>query len=155
MTTVSTIGASLHEAMFQAARTLFDGEGVRVNRTPSPIEYSDSVVTMGRYKSTQEPATLGGTRGRDEECTVTMMFAHFEAGDAELIDDVARDAAFALLNRFAESLRSALAGDTTVGGTVLSCFLTEVDAESVYTAQPAGALWEIEAEFTAKYRIRG
>lgn len=155
-TGTGTAGAALHEAAFQAALTLFaDDDDTVVKRTPTRVKDASNVVTMGPVRSTQEAATLGPQRSRNEDLTFTLFFASFVTGDPEDVDETARDRAFDLLNRVADQFRSALSGDTTLGGQVLWCFLSNYDAERLDSRDPAGCLWEIEAEFSARYRIRG
>ncbi len=154
MTGTSTAAAALHQAMYDAAKTLFADQKVGINYTPTPVKYYDRAITMGGVSSTQDVATMGGTRGRNEDITVVMYFSAYVAGKPETVEPLARDRAFELLNTFAEQIRSAL-GDTTLGGTVEWCFLTDHEADSIASAEPTGAMWEIEAQFTARYRIRG
>jgi hypothetical protein len=155
--TVSTIAAELHQAMYAAAKTIFEPDQgtVGVYFAAAPVEYYDQAVTMGGVKSDQDVATMGASRGRNETPVITMFFEAFIAGDPEVVDPLARNAAFALLNRFAEHARSAINGDTTFNGTVEWCFLTSFEADRQVYTEPAGSMWSIAADFTSLYRIRG
>ena len=96
-------------------------------------------------------------RGREVTLELTVIVSSFRSGGNEA-DQLAFRAAADIVNELAEQVRQAApAGDTTLGGVVRHCFLTNLDSDAAdaQTQSGTGRVWEIEATFTAKQRIRG
>jgi hypothetical protein len=136
-----------------ATNAATDGSTTMATRGPVPISYASDIITMGDISAAQVPATIA--RGRDETISVGMTFSTFRTGESDAAMKDAKDAAFALTNSVATYLRSALTGDTRLGGTVEWSFLTDLQAMSAEISQPAGFLWEVDANFQALFRVRG
>lgn len=117
---------------------------------PGVTQLNDIVAFMD-VSATQEPATLGTRRSRDEDLLLTVMYSIFRAGGAEM-EKVAFDRAIELQAQFETQVRVT---DTTLGGVVLWCFLTDIKVASSTDEQTLanGRLVEIEATYTARARI--
>lgn len=148
----STAAPTLRNNLITLCETLWASEPVHVsNGHPGPVQIDDIVAIMG-VTAEQEPATYGTSRGREETLTVTVMFSIYRAGGADM-EKVAADRAYELLGELEEYVRVT---DTTVGGAVRECFLTSHRSDGSTDPQviASGRLYEIEAVFTAKARVR-
>jgi hypothetical protein len=159
MSTPSTIAGAYYNKLFELAEQFAetasnatDGVQTAAGRLSMPISYAADLITMGEIQSTQVPVTTN--RGRDETISVGMTFSAFRTGERDASAKDAMDAAFALANNVGDYVRNAITGDTTLGGTVQWCFLTQVDA-SALPIESSGVLWEVDAIFTAQFRVRG
>lgn len=157
--TAATIAGVFYEKLFDlatqfanTATNATDGVVTVATRGPVPISYAPDIITMGEIQASQVPATMA--RGRDETVTVGVTFSSFRTGEPDAASKEAKDAAFALTNALGDYVRSALTGDTTLGGTVAWCFLTDLTASAV-EIESSGFLWEVDANFLAQFRVRG
>lgn len=150
----ATAADEFKEAMFNAVRDLMaeddDTQNVMVTYgAPSTFEPED-LVSFLEVTSEQDPSTMGN-RGRREVLTLTVAVSCWRGGGQEM-ELVCAKRAYQLLRMIEFHCRKT---DTTVGGTVLWCFLTshessgQTDPEFLET----GRVIEITAKFTAQSRI--
>lgn len=148
-----TVAGPLRIAMRDAAVTAINDPAVQIEvGYPWPQTAAD-IVAVGAVRSTQEPATLGTQRSREETLTVDVLVSVFRAGGQE-VEQVASDRAYALLGALERHVRIT---DTTLGGVVRHCFLTghEMDSQPFSDDTGMGRTVEIAATFTAAVRITG
>ena len=150
--TTFTAAAAFKNAAHAAALTLWpSGSPVQVAfGHPGSVQGTEIVAFM-EISSEQEPATLGPRRQRREVLQLTVVFSVFRGGGGEQ-EKIASDRAYELLGALEQQFRVT---DTTVGGTVLFCFLTSHQSEGASDEQTISAgrqIW-IDAVFTAEARI--
>lgn len=118
---------------------------------PGTTQLNDIVAFMD-VSGSQEPATYGTQRSREEELELTVMYSIFRAGGAEM-EKVAFDRAIELQEDFETYVRVT---DTTLGGVVRYCFLTGIRVASSTDEQSLalGRTVEIEATYSAVARVR-
>ena len=149
----STAVADFKNAAYTIGTTLWNAaSGVQVTfGHPGPTQLNDIVAFMD-VTASQEPATFGTSRSREEELVLTVMFSVYRAGGPTM-EKVAFDRAIELQSDLEEYFRVT---DTTVGGSVRECFLTNIRIASATDEQTlaAGRLVEIEATYSAKARVR-
>lgn len=120
----------------------------------TPTTYSPpDLVAFGRFAASQDPATLGPARSREETLTCEVTISCLVAGRED--DEAAtQERALHLLGVLERHIRMV---DTTLGGVVRHCFLTNIESEGAtppeYTAQ--GRAVDVVATFTAQNRVRG
>lgn len=150
MSTTST-AAAFKDAFHSWAVTNWTGDPVQVNfGIPGPNQ-QDDIVAFLDVSTGQEPATYGTQRSREETLTMTVTASCYRAGEGAQ-EKVASDRAVALI---AELEQYARVTDTTIGGTVRECFLTNLQIIGTPVEVVAGGrLVEAQATFTAKARIR-
>lgn len=120
----------------------------------TPTTYSPpDLLAFGRFASSQDPATLGSQRAREETLTCDLTISCLSAG-AEDSESASQERALALLGALERHVRIT---DTTLGGVVRQCFLTSIESEGAtppeYTAQ--GRAVDVTATFTSRNRVRG
>lgn len=153
MTTTVSAAPTFKAALFAAAGTLFANDTPAVLVTygmPAFDPYND-VVSFASTTSTSEPATLSTRRQREETLTQEVIFYCFQEGGQEQ-EVVVMTRAYTLLAQLEEYVRVT---DTTLGGAVLYCFLTEhaSDAATDQDVLRKGRLHVLTATFTAHNRI--
>lgn len=140
--------------LFEKIRDLFAAtpattEVVVTYGAPPNLDPDDIVSFLG-VTSEQSIATMG-TRSRDEDLTIEVAISCFRGGGAEM-EQVCGARAYELLRMIEFQVRKT---DTSVGGTVLWCFL--VGHESSGQTDPQliqeGRVIEITARFSARARI--
>lgn len=154
MTSSTTAAYEFKLALYQAISDLFgqqdDTQYVLVCLgAPANLE-PDDLVAFGRSTSEQNVATLGN-RSRDELLTQEVQISCFQAGGDEA-ERAAHDRAYYLLGLIETYCRKT---DTTVGGTVMHCFLVghESDGATPPEYLDRGRVIEITARFQAIARI--
>lgn len=150
--TVADAAAAFKDAMVTAATTAVNDPTVLVCYGHPGIQQPDDIVSVGRVTSTQEPGPMSNTnRSRTNTLTVDLTISIFRRGGADQ-EQVAGDRAYSLLSAVEEYVRVT---DTTVGGTVMWCFLTShtSDGATDPTLLTQGRCIEITATFTAYTRI--
>lgn len=112
---------------------------------------ANDVVLILQVKTHQEPKSMGTQRHFEETLTAQVLVSTWRPGGQEA-EDVAHTRAFELLGAIEHQMRF---DDTTVGGQVLWCWLTDTEHESDPAEQDntAGRATEILATFTAMVRI--
>lgn len=147
-------GGPLKSAMYSVAKSLYtDPTTYVVSGLPSSTSYPE-IVSIGDVRVEELPATLtAGSREREELITVTVEIT-VAGGGLDDRQDALDQRAWALLGLLE---RYARITDTTFGGIVRECFMTEVDQTgvpvSIGTAQGREAV--LRATFTAKGRVSG
>lgn len=141
-------------ALFEATRDLMaeaeDTQQVLVTYgAPGTFEPEDLVSFTGT-ESVQEGATMGN-RGRQETLIQEVQISCWRGGGQEM-ELVCAQRAYQLLRMIENYCRKT---DTTVGGTVLWCFLTSHESFGQTDPQfiDKGRVIEITAKFTARSRI--
>lgn len=141
-------------AFFNAATDLMAGDPDTENVVvtygwPGSFAPDDLISFLG-VTSEQDAATMG-RRSRDETLELTVSISCFRGGGQDM-ELVTAQRAYQLLRMLETYCRTT---DTTVGGTVMWCFLT--GHESAGHTDPAliedGRTNEIVARFTARARI--
>ncbi len=109
-------------------------------------------VCVGVVTANQEPVTFGTQRSREETLTCQVDFYSFRAGGAEM-EEVVEARAWEMLDELAQDVRVT---DTTLGGVVRQCFLTDVasDAATDPDVLAKGRMHIVSATFTAENRVR-
>ena len=146
-----TAASALKDAFVSAARTLWAGTDVQVAFGHPGQTQTDDIVAFGRVTSSQEVATMGTNRSREETLTLDVVISIFRGGGPEM-EAIASARGYALLGELEEFARKT---DTTIGGTVRHCFLTSHESDGATDPEilAAGRLIEISAQFTAQARI--
>jgi hypothetical protein len=152
MSTVSAAAAFEAALLAGAVTAIDDAEVLIVSGYPYPFDTQD-IVALGQVISDQEPATFGN-RTRSEVLTAELMVSVFRYGGQET-DAVVRTRARELLAAVEFYCRRT---DTTLGASVLYCFLThqELASEPFQTGEDSayfGRVCEIRATFTAVARV--
>lgn len=116
---------------------------------PANLDPEDIVSFLG-VTSEQNAVTMGN-RGRDEDLTLEIAISCFRGGGEEM-ELVCGSRAYQLLRMIENQVRKT---DTTVGGTVLWCFLQghESSGQTDPTLIQEGRVIEITARFLARARI--
>ncbi len=146
-----TVAGTLRQAFLAAITAAVTDPAVQiVTGRPWP-ELADDIISVGKVRSHQEPKTFGSGRGFEETLTVEVLVSVFRRGGQE-VENTAHARAFELLGLIEHKMRLE---DTTVGGTVLWCWLTDSDHDSEpFTSDTTdGRVTEILATFTAMVRI--
>jgi len=147
-----TAALTFKNAMVAAAQTIWPtGDAVRVSFGHPGATTADDIIAFMDVSSVQEPAALGARRQRQETLELTVVVSCYRAGGAEQ-EKIASDRAYSLLGLLTQQVRVT---DTTVGGTVLFCFLTSHQSDGATDPDmiSVGRLIEISAVFTAEARI--
>lgn len=157
MTGLATAGQAYKTAMVDAAAALFADQDILVTFGAPTGEDGlrrDDVVGVAGLEVEQTTGPLGTPRTRDEHMVLTVWVSVFRAGDVPDLERQASDRAFDLLSSIEHHVRQT---DTTLGGTVLWCWLTSYTTTGfVDTArQVAGRTVDVEAKFTARARVTG
>lgn len=159
MTRAFTAIASLKAAMYSAAQTAFAAELSAPEPTlgvlyglPSSENGPSDVVGIVAVRTTQEPATFGTNRSREEELEVDVYVGVYRGGRGSELEQAAQERAVDLLGVLEQYIRK---DAPTLGGVVRECFLTkvELDGRTPAEVEYLGVLAELEATFTAKVRI--
>lgn len=156
MATSSTTAAQRYKkAMVEAMQSLVDAGEVLVTFGHPGRDFMnwDDAVGFAGTSSTQDVATMGTNRSREEVLEQKVWISCFRKGGSDQ-EVVASDAAYALLGLLEHHVRAV---DTTLGGVVRECFLTShsADGETRADLLAAGRTIEIEATFTARVRVTG
>lgn len=151
----STDAREFRKAIFDACVTLYAGDTdpyTRVVRGLPAFADAQDNVCVGVVTSSQEPITLGTQRSRDETLTCEVTFYSFRFGGDES-EEVVEARAWEMLDELAQYVRVT---DTTLGGVVRQCFLTDVasDAATDPDVLAKGRMHVITATFTAENRVR-
>lgn len=147
--------SNFKKALLAAMRSLVDDGEVLVTfgHPGQDFQNWDDVVSFADTDVSQDVATMGTNRSREETLTQTVWVSCFRAGGVDQ-EVVASDRAYELLGLLEHHVRVT---DTTLGGVVRECFLTAHRAEGA--TSPAllarGRTIEVEATFTAKVRVTG
>jgi hypothetical protein len=141
------------KALYAAAVALWAADNPRVYVTygsPAFDPYPD-VVSFGVSSAESDPATIGPRRQREESLTQEVIIYCFRAGGQEQ-ELVALERAYELLGELEGYVRVT---DTTLGGVVRECFLTNhaSDAATDQDVLAAGRMHVLTATFSAKNRI--
>lgn len=154
MTRAFTAGAALKAALYAAAQTVYAAEtevGVLYG-LPSSENSPQEVVGIVAVRSTQEPATYGSSRSREEELEIDVYIGVYRGGRGSELEQEAQERCIDLLGMLEQHVRE---DDPKLGGTVRQCFLTkfELDGRTPAEVEHLGVLAELEATFTALVRI--
>ncbi len=144
---VMAILEALHDAMVDMY-----GEDVNVAYGwPGLNDWSESVVSIGRWELDQAAATMDTNRTRRQDLTVDLLFCTAIIGGAEAEQLCVRQN-LALISQLEEYCR---ARDTELGGLAEWCAMTrcESDGASLETDQASGRCVYTTATFTVRTRI--
>lgn len=152
-TSLFTVAPALRKALFDRAKALYEDDGVLVVMGPPESGYlPDDVVQVQGVEISQDIATMGPTRGREESLAVDVLVSCGTGGGPE-VDEPLTEHAYELLGRLEFYCRVT---DTTLGGVVRHCFLTSARSDGAGPDETAdGRFIEITATFTAAARVRG
>lgn len=124
--------------------------------TPSSLD-AFQIVSIGAVTVTQEPATLGTTRGREETLSCEVKIAVFMGGMDDVSETV-EQRAFELMGMLegAVHYEANQVDGTTLGGLVRWCFLTEIQQDTIPAEQgtTSGRESVIVGTFEAKVRVK-
>jgi hypothetical protein len=160
MTTLADVAGPFRKAFRDAALAAINDPAVLVCLGHPGRKMPDDVFSVGDTTIESQAAGFSPVRPRDVTITQEVIVSVYrEGGPAQ--EEVASDRAFELLSRVADYLHGdgsdAGNGQTSVGMTVLYCFLTHAGpAGGSRDAQllAKGRLIEIPATFTAFVQIR-
>jgi len=147
----TSVAAAFKDAFYTWAVTNWSGSDVQVCfGIPGPKQ-ADDIVAFQDVTFEQDPATYGTQRSREEVLTLKVTASVWRAGESAQ-EKVASDRAVALIAALEQYARVT---DTTIGGTVRECFLTNGEISGTPPELVAGGrLVEAQATFTAHARIR-
>lgn len=151
----STDAREFRKAIFDRCVILYAADTTPYTRVvrglPAFADAQDNVC-VGVVTSSQEEATFGTQRSREETLTCEVTFYSFRFGGDEM-EEVVEARAWEMLDELAQYVRVT---DTTLGGVVRQCFLTDVasDAATDPDVLAKGRMHVITATFTAKNRVR-
>jgi hypothetical protein len=149
-----TRAAAYKQAWVDAAHQLWDTARpeVQIAYGHPGVTQNDDIVAFEAVTSQQDPATLGTNRSREEVLTITVTISTWRPGGPDQ-EQVASDAAYALLGDLENHVRKT---DTTLGGVVRSCFLTQHTSDGATDPDilALGRLIVVAATFTAAVRIQ-
>jgi hypothetical protein len=140
----------LKAALYAACQSLYAAP-VQVAFGHPGLNLEDDVVSVGRVWSSQEMATMGAGRARDEELWCDVTFSCYRGGGVEA-EQIASDAAFALLASLETYCRLT---DTTLGGVMRWTALADLTCEGSTDPEvlAAGRVVEIVATFHGFARL--
>jgi len=148
----ATIAADFKNAFYDAVVQLLDGQRVLVSfGTPGTWE-PDEIVAVGRVSESQDQATMGTNRSREEVIELEVVISVARGGGPEM-ERVCSDRCYEILRLIERHFRM---DDVTVGGTVRECFLKSHDSAGA-TAEELlahGRVIDITAIFEARNRVR-
>jgi hypothetical protein len=156
MPTSSASAARAFKAAFlTAVQTVVDTDAVLVSygHPGAQMENWDDAIALADVRAEQAPGPISTNRSRNEDLTLTVWISSWRKGGPES-EKVASDAAYGLLEAIEHHIRVT---DTTVGDTVMWCFLTDHESAGVTPDEllDSGRTIEIKATFTARVRITG
>jgi hypothetical protein len=152
----STNAREFRKAIFDTCVDLFAADTAPytlvVRGLPAFAKAQDNVC-VGAVTSQQEIATLSASqRTREETLTCQVDFYSFRPGvDTE---EIVEARAYEMLDALAQYVRQT---DTTLGGVVRYCFLTDVAADAATDTDvlEKGRMHVLSATFTAQFRVQG
>lgn len=155
MPLTSSAAKDFKNAIVAACQSLFDEPVVVSFGMPGSWQPED-IVMVGRVTSTQEFATMSTNRSREETLTVDVSVMCARGGGPE-VEQTCSDQAYSLLGQLEEYCRDTnptLAG-LVEGFSVRYCVLTSHESNGATDPDllSEGRLIEVDATFTAKYRI--
>lgn len=146
-----TAAPAYKNALHAACVSLWAGQAVQVSFGHPGQSQVNDIVAVTRVSAQQEPVTLTPRRTREEALQAEVVFSIYRGGGPEM-EKVCSDRAYELLGQLEQHVRVT---DTTLGGAVRHCFLT--DHDSTGTTDEAflanGRLIEVTATFEAVARI--
>lgn len=154
MALVSALGP-FKTGLVAAAKAVYDPAKTYVSSGEPSQDTIYELVVVGTVEIGQVPATLGTNRGREETLTADVLISVFSGGDDDE-QPVLDQRAGALLALLEQQVHYT---DTTLGGVVRECFLTQARLDSgpgalgPETSRTYGRMASITATFTAKARI--
>lgn len=149
-----TAASAFREALFNVGKTILWANDPQVLATLGmpAFDFVNDVVSFGAVTSAQNYATMSSSRrSREETLTCEVIFYSFSPGGQEQ-EQIVNDRAYSLLSALEFYCRIT---DTTLGGVVRECFLTEhaSDQATDQTVLSKGRLYVITSTFTALARI--
>lgn len=155
MSDTATLGDAFKFNLFSAVKDLMangtDTQNVLVVYGYPDMYVPEDVIEFSTITSNQTPGAISTNRARDEVLTLEV-FITCQRGGGQEMELVCAQRAFQLLRMIETQVRVT---DTTVGGTVRWCFLTQY--QSAGHTDPAvieqGRAIEISATFTAQARV--
>ena len=151
----STDAREFRKAIYDRCVILYAGDTDPYTRVVRGLPaFADALdnVCVGVVTSNQEAVTFGTQRSREETLTCQVDFYSFRPGGEEM-EEVVEARAWEMVNELAQYVR---VSDTTLGGVVRQCFLTDVasDAATDPDVLAKGRMHVISATFTAENRVR-
>jgi hypothetical protein len=151
----STQAREFRKAIFDRCVILFSGDvdpyTLVVRGLPAFATASDNVC-IGAVTANQQSVTFGTQRSREESLTCQIDFYSFRGG-GESVEEMVESRAYQMLDRLAEYVRVT---DTTLGGVVRQCFLTDIAADAATDPDvlAKGRMHVITATLSADARVR-
>lgn len=158
MSSAVTVGSAFKKAVHAACVALFAAdESVLVSFGASGQRgvMFDDVIGVADLQVSQSVGPMSSTnRSREETLTLTVWVSAFMPGDADDLEEAVSDRAFELLGMIEHYVRQT---DTTLGGVVRDCALTEYDVTGFLDSlrRVPGRTVDIEATLTAHARVSG
>lgn len=153
--TQATLGLAFKKAFYLAVKDLM-AEGYETEHVyvvfGQPATYQpEDIVSFGRLSVGQAAATMSTNRSREETLTLEVTVSCFMGGDEDA-EFATAERAYELLRRIEHHVRMT---DTTLGGVVRQCFLTNHESEGATPEDliEQGRVTEVVATFTAQARI--
>ncbi len=155
-TTLTSALADYRNAFKVMAATLWVADDVHVTMGhPGPnVDAWQDIVSIAGVRTSQEVATMGTNRSREETLELTVWISVHRPGDAEDLEQECNDRITELLGALEYSVRQS---DTTLGGVVRDCFLSQADIDGLLNPAllATGRTVEAECTFTAHVRVTG
>ena len=151
----STQAREFRKAVFDRCVILYAGDVAPytlVVRGLPAFANADDVVAVGAVTANQEAVTFGTQRSREESLTCQVDFYSFRGGGAAM-EEVVEARAYEMLDELAQYVRVT---DTTLGGVVRQCFLTDIAADAATDPDvlAKGRMHVITATLSAEARVR-
>lgn len=150
--------AAFKAAFYNHARTVLFAPGEAINEAGQvetffgrPVQFPPDIVAFGAVRSTQEHATMGTNRSREEQLELDITISVQRGGRDD--DQYVSDRAYEILGILEEYARVT---DTTIGDTVIECALVRHTSEGATTPEVRkhGPCVDINATFAARARVR-
>ena len=137
-------------ALYTVCQSLY-AEPIQVAYGHPGLTQEDDIVSLGRTTSTQEVATFGTSRSREQVLTCEVTFSCYRGGGAEM-EQVVEERAFELLGQLETYIRTT---DITLGGVVRWCLLSDTDCLGATDPDvlASGRCVDVTATFTAHVRL--
>jgi len=151
----STQAREFRAAVFNRCVSLYSGDTdpyTLVVRGLPAFATADDNVCVGAVTANQEAVTFGTQRSREESLTCQIDFYSFRGGGVAM-EEVVEARAYEMLDELAQYVRVT---DTTLGGVVRQCFLTDIAADAATDPDvlAKGRMHVITATLSAEVRVR-
>ncbi|MEA5454475.1 hypothetical protein SPF06_07055 [Sinomonas sp. JGH33] len=157
MTSTITAALAAKTGLYELVKRVMaagtDTQNVYVVPGAIGTDLPDDIISLGKFRVTQEMAGMGLMRPREETITLEVVFSCLKGGGDE-VELLSQQRALDLLGMVEREVRM---NDPVLGGAVRQCFLTDIESDGVTPEdyKKAGRGVDVIATFTAQNRVRG